>query len=77
VSRVDQQSRFQEIELAPGADPQALLRRVVETGATVRRFELVQPSLHQIFLEKVGAGVRSPGAPAWSAGVEAGMSGHG
>jgi ABC-2 type transport system ATP-binding protein len=66
VSRVDDQNRYFEIELAPGADPQDLLRRVVETGAQVRRFELITPSLHQIFLERVGA-----------TGVEAGMSGHG
>jgi ABC-2 type transport system ATP-binding protein len=66
VSRVDDQNRLFEIELAAGADPQALLRRVVESGASVTRFELVQPSLHQIFLERVGAN-----------GVETGMSGHG
>jgi ABC-2 type transport system ATP-binding protein len=66
VARVDDQNRFYEINLAPGADPQALLRRVVDSGATIQRFELVQPSLHQIFLEKVGA-----------TGVEEGMSGQG
>jgi ABC-2 type transport system ATP-binding protein len=66
ASRVDDQNRFFEIELAPGADPQDLLRRVVQTGAAVRRFEMITPSLHQIFLERVGA-----------SGVEAGMSGHG
>jgi ABC-2 type transport system ATP-binding protein len=66
VARVDDQNRFYEINLAPGADPQQLLRRVLETGAPIQRFELVQPSLHQIFLEKVGA-----------TGVEEGMSGQG
>ena len=66
VARVDDQNRFYEINLAAGADPQVLLRRVLETGAPVQRFELVQPSLHQIFLEKVGA-----------TGVEEGMSGQG
>jgi ABC-2 type transport system ATP-binding protein len=66
VERVDDSNRFFEIALHKGADPQALLRRLVEAGAVVQRFELVQPSLHQIFLEKVGA-----------KGVEAGMSGHG
>jgi ABC-2 type transport system ATP-binding protein len=66
VARVDDQNRFYEIDLAPGADAQQLLRRVVETGAPIQRFELVQPSLHQIFLEKVGA-----------IGVEEGMSGQG
>ncbi len=66
VSRVDDQNRFFEIELAPGANPQELLQRVVAAGAAVTRFELVQPSLHQIFLERVGA-----------TGVETGLSGHG
>jgi ABC-2 type transport system ATP-binding protein len=77
VSRVDDQNRFFEINLAPGADPQQLLRRVLETGAPISRFELVQPSLHQIFLSKVGAGARAPGAGAWAGGVEEGMQGHG
>ena len=66
VAKVDDQNRFYEIDLAPGADPQQLLRRVLATGAPIHRFELVQPSLHQIFLEKVGA-----------SGVEEGMSGQG
>jgi ABC-2 type transport system ATP-binding protein len=66
VESADDQNRFFEIKLAPGADPQELLRRIVATGAQVRRFELITPSLHQIFLERVGA-----------SGVEDGMSGHG
>ena len=66
VKRVDDSNRFFEVELAPGADPQVLLRRLVEAGASVQRFELVQPSLHQIFLQTVGA-----------TGIEAGMTGHG
>ena len=57
---------YLEFDLAPGADAQALLQRVIATGAPIQRFELVQPSLHQIFLEKVGA-----------TGVEEGMSGQG
>ena len=65
-TRVDDQNRFFEIELAPGADPQMLLRGSSTTGAPIKRFELVQPSLHQIFLETVGA-----------TGVEEGMTGHG
>jgi ABC-2 type transport system ATP-binding protein len=66
VRRADDQNRFLEIELAAGADAQHLLHRLVGAGAAITRFELVQPSLHQIFLEKVGA-----------TGVEEGMSGHG
>jgi ABC-2 type transport system ATP-binding protein len=66
VERVDDHNRYLELELAPGADAQEVLRRVVATGAAVQRFELVLPSLHQIFLERVGA-----------RGVEEGMTGHG
>ncbi len=66
VGRMDDSSRYFEIELAPGADAQLLLRRLVAAGAAIERFERVQPSLHQIFLQKVGA-----------TGIEAGMSGHG
>lgn len=66
VDRVDDHSRFFEIELAAGADAQHLLKRIVDTGVRVQRFERVQPSLHQIFLQRVGA-----------TGVEEGMTGHG
>jgi len=66
VDRVDDHSRYFEVELHPGADAQALLQRLVAAGAAIQRFEKVQPSLHQIFLQRVGA-----------TGVEEGMSGHG
>jgi ABC-2 type transport system ATP-binding protein len=66
VSKYDDQNQYFEIELAPNADPQQLLQRVVRGGARISRFELIQPSLHQIFLDRVGA-----------AGVEPGMSGNG
>jgi ABC-2 type transport system ATP-binding protein len=42
-----------EVLLVPGADPQTLLRRLVESGVNVRKFELVEPTLHDIFIEKV------------------------
>ncbi len=66
VQKLDDNNRYFELELAPGADPQLLLRRLVANGAGIERFELVQPSLHQIFLDHVGA-----------SGVETGVTGHG
>src|ERR1700738_3424405 len=66
VKRADDSNRFFEIELVPGGDPQLLLRRIVESGASIQRFEMIQPSLHEIFLKKVGA-----------TGIEEGMTGHG
>ncbi|HUP19992.1 MAG TPA: ATP-binding cassette domain-containing protein [Gemmatimonadota bacterium] len=44
-----------EIRLLHGADPDALLRHLVGRAVPVRRFEVVEPSLHQVFLERVGA----------------------
>ena len=55
-----------DFEMVANGDPMQLLRRILDAGGSVQRFELVQPSLHRIFLDKVGA-----------AGVEEGMSGHG
>jgi ABC-2 type transport system ATP-binding protein len=66
VKALDDSNRTVEIELAADVSPQLLLRRLVNAGAVVERFELVQPSLHRIFLDTVGA-----------TGVEPGMSGHG
>jgi len=42
-----------EALLAPGANPQVLLKRLVDAGVPVSKFELVEPSLHDIFIEKV------------------------
>ena len=61
VRKVDDMNRYYELELADGADAQELLRRVVDAGAVVERFELVQPSLQRIFLDKVGASAADEG----------------
>jgi ABC-2 type transport system ATP-binding protein len=52
VVRVSDSGRFAEIKLADGADPQSVLR---EAAARLRvsRFEIVEPSLHDIFVEQV------------------------
>jgi ABC-2 type transport system ATP-binding protein len=42
-----------EVLLAPGTDAQMLLKRLVDNGAVVHKFELAEPSLHDIFIEKV------------------------
>ena len=61
VRRVDDSNRTVELELAPHANAQLLLRRLMDAGAVVERFELVQPSLHRIFLDKVDAAEVEPG----------------
>ncbi|MGE0397428.1 MAG: ABC transporter ATP-binding protein [Kofleriaceae bacterium] len=35
-------------------DPQRLLAALIGAGASLRKFEVITPSLHQIFVEKVG-----------------------
>jgi ABC-2 type transport system ATP-binding protein len=41
--------------LREGADHQAILRRGIEAGARIHRFELVEPRLHEIFVRHAGA----------------------
>jgi ABC-2 type transport system ATP-binding protein len=44
-----------ELVLTEHADDQAILRRGVASGARIHRFELVEPSLHEIFVRHVNA----------------------
>jgi ABC-2 type transport system ATP-binding protein len=53
VSKVVPRSDEVEALLAEGADAQELLRRLVAAGALITKFELVEPSLHDIFITKV------------------------
>jgi ABC-2 type transport system ATP-binding protein len=53
VAKVDRDSDELEALLAPGATAQQLLERLITEGAQITRFELVEPSLNDIFIEKV------------------------
>lgn len=53
VANVRQNGEELEVLLVPGSNPQQLLKRLVDAGATVTKFELVEPRLHDIFIEKV------------------------
>lgn len=57
VAKVVEHSDEKEIHLADGADAQELLRRLIDTGVTVTKFEQIEPSLNDIFIDQVG-GVR-------------------
>ena len=57
VSKVEQHSDGVEVLLAEGADAQELLRQLVATGLVVEKFEMIEPSLHDIFVEKVTSNV--------------------
>ncbi len=52
VANIRQKGEDTEVLLVPGASPQTLLKRLVESGVNVSKFELVEPSLHDIFIEK-------------------------
>ena len=53
VTKVHEHSDEKEIHLAEGASDQLLLRRLIESGAVVTKFEQIEPSLNDIFIEKV------------------------
>jgi ABC-2 type transport system ATP-binding protein len=52
VLAVSDHGRYAELKLGPGADPQAILRAATEK-LRISRFEVVEPSLHDIFIERV------------------------
>jgi ABC-2 type transport system ATP-binding protein len=54
VARIQDFGQHAELELAPGADSQEILRALVNSGARLARFELASPSLHKIFVDLVG-----------------------
>lgn len=53
VERLNHFGAAVEAKLRPGADPQEILQAAVARGVRLTRFELVEPPLHDIFIEKV------------------------
>jgi len=53
VNKIERHSDGMEVFLAAGASAQTLLKRLIETGAQIERFEMIEPSLTNIFIEKV------------------------
>ncbi len=53
IEKVNRFGAAAEVKLRPGADAQEVLRRAVACGAQIRRFELIEPPLNDIFIEKV------------------------
>jgi ABC-2 type transport system ATP-binding protein len=53
VSKVVRHADEAQALLAPGANAQTLLHRLIESGATIGKFEMVEPSLNDIFITKV------------------------
>ena len=58
VSKVTEHADEIILHLANGTDPQLLLRRLIDSGAVVSKFERVEASLNDIFIDKVrGSGI--------------------
>ena len=55
VRRVSDHGNYFEIRLEDGANPQEILRAALSEGVRIRHFELAEPSLREIFLERAGA----------------------
>jgi ABC-2 type transport system ATP-binding protein len=53
VSAFNNYGNYIEVKLAPGADAQVILRQATER-ARINRFELMEPSLEEIFINTVG-----------------------
>jgi len=60
VATADDSGVSAELTLKSGVEPQQLLELLVGSGARLRRFEHVEPSLNRIFLDKVGAAAAEP-----------------
>ncbi len=46
---------YTEVQVDAGADPQDVLRAAIAKGDDVLRFEVADPSLEEVFVERVGA----------------------
>jgi ABC-2 type transport system ATP-binding protein len=53
VSKVQRHSDGLEVLLAEGTTAQSLLKELITAEAIIERFEMIEPSLHDIFIEKV------------------------
>ena len=53
VNKIERHSDGMEVFLAAGASAQTLLKRLIGAGAQIERFEMIEPSLTNIFIDKV------------------------
>ena len=54
VTKIIEHADEKELFLAENADEQKLLKRLIESGAVISKFEKIEPSLNDIFIEKIG-----------------------
>jgi ABC-2 type transport system ATP-binding protein len=54
VAEVTEHADEKIIRLANGTGPQEFLKKLIENGAAISKFEQIEPSLNDIFIEEVG-----------------------
>jgi ABC-2 type transport system ATP-binding protein len=54
VASVEEHADEIHVEMADGVNAQLLLRKLIDSGATVSKFEMVEPTLNDIFIDLVG-----------------------
>lgn len=64
ITRIVEHADEKELHLAAGTDAQSLLKMLLESGTVISKFEQIEPSLNDIFIEKV----RGDGNAAMAAG---------
>jgi ABC-2 type transport system ATP-binding protein len=62
IRRLSDHGNYFEIRLEDGANPQEILKAALSENVRVRHFELAEPSLREIFLERAGARAAESGA---------------
>ncbi|MGD2047067.1 MAG: ATP-binding cassette domain-containing protein [Gemmatimonadota bacterium] len=76
VAGVERVNGSLRLRLTENADHQAILRRGVGSGATILRFDLVEPRLHEIFVRLAGSDATGDaGTPSVSGGRPTGGMG--
>jgi ABC-2 type transport system ATP-binding protein len=53
VAKISEHADEMELQLAENADAQILLKSLVEAGAVITKFERIEPSLNDIFIERI------------------------
>jgi len=54
VGGIDRYGNYAEVTLAKGVEAQQLLERAVASGCRLKRFQVMEPTLHNIFVNIVG-----------------------
>lgn len=53
ITKLEQRSDEVEVLMAPNASAQDLLKKLIAAGIAVSKFEMIEPSLNDIFIQKV------------------------